>query len=383
VARPLVRRRLGYVAAFAAGVATPLLLGAADPYAGLDLFARVLSDVDQSYERPVDLLTLVQAALRGLPAVLDEHSQYFTPEEWAAIRKNDAGLTLGVGAALAPAACGLQVQSVEPWGPAEGQGILAGDCIVAVDGAPLPTPAAPTLLDGLAGTAVRLRVRHEAAEREVALLRGPPHEPAVRVEALAHGVVYARVANFGDPVAAPFARAFQPLQAKALVLDLRQNPGGRVEEAAALVDQFVSAGTIVTTRTRVGGESVAVATAARTDSAVPIAVLVDGETASAAEIVAGALQDLHRATLVGVPTYGKGSVQRVFQYDDGSALKLTVGRYALPSGRTIPDHQGLTPDIVVPSASAAPPDFRTPAAARLGTDGPLAAAVAQVTPGKK
>lgn len=375
MARPVNRRPLGYLAAFAAGVGSTLLVAAADPYAGLDLFARVVSDVDQSYERPVDLLTLVQAALRGLPAVLDEHSQYYSPEEWSAIRQKDAGLSLGIGATVVPAECGLRVEALQAWGPAEGQGVVVGDCIVAVDGAPLPSPADPAGLQGLVGTAVRLRVRHEAAEREIAILRAQPHEPAVRVEAVGGGVVYARISQFADPVAGPLSRALGPLKPRALVLDVRQNPGGRVEEAATLLDLFVSSGPLVTTRTRDGGELPLTATPARTDSTLPIVVLLDGETASAAEIVAGALQDLHRATLVGVRSYGKGSVQRVFQYDDGSALKLTVGRYALPSGRTIPDHQGLTPDVVVPLAEGTTPELRGSAVTRLKTDPQLRAAV--------
>jgi len=369
--------------AFVAGVGTTLLLGAADPYAGLDLFARVVSDVDQSYERPVDLLTVVRAALRGIPAVLDEHSQYFSPEEWAAIRKQDAGLALGIGAAVRPDDCGLRVESVEPWGPAEGQGIVPGDCVTAVDGAALTPPVPADRLDGLRGTAVRVKVRHDAVEREVAILRAFAHEPAVRVESLPKGVAYARISAFADAVAVPLARALAPLAPKALILDLRGNPGGRIEEAGALLDLFVSSGTLFSTRTRVLGDTTLAATAARTDSSIPIAVLVDGETASAAEIVAGALQDLGRAQLIGATTYGKGSVQRVFQYDDGSALKLTVGRYYLPSGRPIPDHEGLTPDVMVPLPTGVSLDIRSPLADRLRADPQLAAAVALVEPKKK
>ena len=150
-------------------------------------------------------------------------------------------------------------------------------------------------------------------------------------------------------MAAPLASKIAVVEPtpRGMVLDLRGNPGGRVEEAAALVDLFVGQGTIVTTKRRVGGDSSVLATAAPGDWTFPVAVLVDGSTASAAEIVAGALRDLGRAKLYGSRTYGKGSVQRVFAYDDGAALKLTVGRYYLPSGAPIADHAGLEPDVRV------------------------------------
>ncbi len=375
-------RLSSYLLAFSGGVAATLLIGAADPYAGLDLFARVLTDVDTQYERPVALESVIHAALSGIPTVLDEHSAYYRPGEWARIRGKESGVALGIGATLVADACGLRVVALEPWGAAENGGLAVGDCIVGKDGAAIPQPPDPAALDAPEHTAVRLRVRRGEEEREVALLRTRAREPAVRVQDLSKGLVYARIGHFGDPVAAPLARAVAERSGvRAMILDLRANPGGRVEEAGALVDRFVGSGAIVTTRTRSGGETRIAATRVSTDWSFPVVVLIDGETASAAEIVAGALHDLGRARLLGTRTYGKGSVQRVFQYEDGSALKLTVGRYFLPSGGPIPDHEGLKPDIEVvlpPGADGQPATQSFRGAANPATDPQLAAAIAAI-----
>lgn len=368
-----------YLAAFSAGVTATVLLGAADPYAGLDLFARVLTDIDTKYERPIALEDVVHAALGGITTVLDEHSEFYSPDAWAAIGGREDTTPLGIGATLVSDTCGLRIERLQPWGPAEKHGLSTGDCITAIDGLPLPSPALTTALEAPTHTVARLRVRRGDTEREVVIMRARPKEPALNVEDLPRGTVYVRVAHFGDRVAAPLTAAIAARGAvRGMVLDLRANPGGQVEEAAALCDLFVSGGTLVTTRTRVTGETVLVATPSRADWTFPLAILVDEETASAAEIVAGALHDLGRATLVGTRTYGKGSVQRLFQYEDGSALKLTVGRYFLPLGQPIRDRQGIDPDVRVArplgaDGRSAPPDFHTPAAKR--SDPELAAAL--------
>jgi carboxyl-terminal processing protease len=363
-------RLVGYGSAFLAGVGCTLLVGATDPYAGLDLFARVLSDVDAHYERELPLLDLVHAALEGLPARLDEHSQYFPPDEWARVRQAEAGLTVGIGVEGQDEACGFRVLTVEPWGPAERAGLLAGDCLEGLDGSAIPGPLS---------TALRFtRVRGEARS-ETVLLRGFAAPPVAQVGAVGKGVWLARVRHLNEDAGAAVATALPTRPPpKGLVLDLRDNPGGRVEQAAKLVDRFVKAGVIVTTQVRGEPDQVLRATAAPGDWTFPVVVLVNGETASAAEIVAGALQDLHRATLVGTPTWGKGSVLRFFQYEDGSALKLTVGRYRLPSGRSVIDHVGLQPDMVEAGNPGFVLDDRAGIAERLQTDTQLAAALGAV-----
>ncbi len=364
------RPPVGYGVAFLAGVGAAVLLGASDPYAGLDVFARVLSDVDAHYEVELPLLQLVHAALDGVPAVLDEHSDYFPPEEWSRIRREDAGLSVGIGVAGAPEACGLRVQAVEAWSPAERAGIAPGDCLQGIDAASLPGPLSTT---------VTFTLVHGDARREMVLLRGFSAPPAVTVSPLGKDLWYARVRQLNEAVAAPLAAALPARPApKGLVIDLRNNPGGRVEEAASLVDRFVRSGTIVTTQVRGEADQKVDATAHASDWAFPVVVLVNGETASAAEIVAGALQDFKRAELVGTPTWGKGSVLRFFQYEDGSALKLTVGRYRLPSGRSLSARVGLQPDVLVELPPGARVDDRAPLVERLAADAQLAAAVARL-----
>lgn len=367
MAGPVTRARFGQVGAFLAGVGLTLLVGASDPYAGLDLFARVLSDVDAHYQTELPLLDVVHAALEGVPSVLDEHSDYFPPEEWARIRQAEAGLAVGIGVTVEAEPCGLRVASVVPWSPAERAGVGEGDCLAGVDAAGLIGPASTT---------VRFTLVRGERRVEKVVLRGLATPPAVEVESLGGGVWYARVRHFGDDVDVPLAAGIPSRPAaKGLLLDLRDNPGGRVEEAGELVDRFVRTGVILSTQVRGEPDAVVEATAAPSDWSFPLVVLVNGETASAAEIVAGALQDMKRARLLGTHTWGKGSVLRYFQYEDGSALKLTVGSYRLPSGRGVPAHLGLQPDVVVEAgeASFGP---RAPMASRLRDDPQLAAGLA-------
>jgi len=285
----------------------------------------------------------------------------------ARIRQQESGLEVGIGVSGHVEPCGLWVTVVEAWSPAERAGLQRDDCLEGIDAASLLGPLS---------TAVRLTRVREGARTEVAVLRAYPAPPAVQVEAMGEGIWYAHVAQFRDAVAAPLAAALPTRPApKGLILDLRDNPGGRVEEAANLVDRFVGEGTIVTTRLRGEADTAVHATSARTDWSFPVVVIVNGETASAAEIVAGALQDFKRARLIGSPSWGKGAVLRFFQYEDGSAMKLTVGRYLLPSGRAVADHQGLTPDFLVgDNREGRPLDSRAPIKERLQVDAQLLAA---------
>jgi carboxyl-terminal processing protease len=195
---------------------------------------------------------------------------------------------------------------------------------------------------------VRLRVERPSRDQDLVLLRGPLRPPAASVRRFDKDSVIVQISHFTEPVVpvmnAGLAQLGELSPHVGIVLDLRGNPGGLVTEAAALVDRFVGEGVVVTTRIRDTGETALQASLQKDDLKNPLVVLMDRDTASAAEIVAGALHDLGRARLVGEHTYGKGSVQRIFAYEDGSALKLTVGRYYLPNGETIDDERGLVPD---------------------------------------
>lgn len=364
MARTLSSARSGQLAAFGLGFCSAALLGATDAYPAFERFARVVADVETHSEREVSAGVLVEAALHGLAGALDEHSAYYDAATWRALRDREAGLLVGVGVTTEPRECGLWVTRVEPYGPAERAGLGVGECIHRVDG----LPATAAALEGPEGTALRLELQGGSPSREVAVLRGRARPPAVETRGIGNDLVYVRVRHLAEAVARPLsvAVAARKRAPAGMVLDLRGNPGGRVEEAAALVDLFVQGGVIVSTRRRAGGDDVLQARASAEDWSFPVVVLVDGETASAAEIVAGALRELGRAQLVGARTYGKGSVQRIFAYEDGAALKLTVGRYYLPSGTPILDHQGLEVDVLVEP--------------RAGADAPLEAGMALLRP---
>ena len=352
-------------------VAAALLVGevhgaaraAESPYAALDLFAQVLTQIRDHYVDPIPQRDLVYRALDGVGNALDPHSQFLTPDALARLREESEGQFVGIGAQMRAEVCGLLVTGVLDGGPADRAGIAPGDCLVSADGTSLGNLGfddALALVRGQDGEAVTLGVSRGAATRMVPVLRTRLLEASVDGEALGGGTLYLRVRQFRPGTAADLAAKVAELAGggpvKGAVLDLRENPGGRVDEAVAMVDLFLSNGPIVSTHGRgIQADEHYDATSSRGDWEWPVVVLVDGQTASAAEIVAGALQDRGRARLIGEPTYGKGSVQSVFEYPDGSALKLTVARYHLPSGRVIQDRHGLQPDVAVAAASVPGP----------------------------
>ncbi|MDP2306391.1 MAG: S41 family peptidase [Pseudomonadota bacterium] len=358
------RRILPLTVALLLGVAAGRVSGAVQaaeqPYAALDVFARVLTQITDAYVEPISQRDLVYHALDGMDNALDAHSRFLDPEALRRLREESDGQFVGIGAQMRQEACGLGVTAVLANGPAERAGIAAGDCIVRVDGAPLadlPLDAALATVRGQEGAAVTLDVSRNGVTHPIAVLRSRLVEASVTSASFAPGWAYLRIRQFRQGTAADLAAQVSALGAstpiRGAVLDLRDNPGGRLDEAIATVDLFLRDGRIVSTRGRSAEpDEIHDATESRGDWDWPVVVLIDGQSASAAEIVAGALQDRARARLVGEPSYGKGSVQSVFEYEDGSALKLTIARYHLPSGRPIEDHRGLVPDVRAPAPSA-------------------------------
>jgi carboxyl-terminal processing protease len=359
----MIRRLVPLVLAASIGVAAGQVSGAVlaaepraeGPYAALDLFARVLTQIGESYVEPVSQRDLVYHALAGMDDALDAHSLFLPPDAFRRMREESDGQFVGIGATMHDDPRGLRITGVLRDGPAAHAGLLAGDTILSVDETPLAgmeLEAALSLVRGREGEAVTLGIERDGAPRSVPVLRTRLLEASVEGDLLAPGWAYLRVRQFRDGVAADLASHVAALSAttpiRGAVLDLRSNPGGRLDQAVATVDLFLHDGRIVSTRGRSAHlDETYDATPARTDWDWPLVVLVDGQSASAAEIVAGALQDRKRARLFGERSYGKGSVQSVFEYEDGSALKLTIARYYLPSGRPIEDRHGLVPDVVV------------------------------------
>ncbi|HQR30621.1 MAG TPA: S41 family peptidase [Anaeromyxobacteraceae bacterium] len=338
------------------------------PYRSLDVLAEVLAHIQNGYVDEMKEKELVQAAVEGMVARLDPHSMILRPDAFRAMRDETTGEFDGVGIEVTQAGEGIVVVAPLAGSPAERAGILSGDRIVSIDGAPARDMAlaeAVRRMKGAAGTPVVVGIEREGLreQRTFTLVRDHVRTTSVdwRVEDAAAGIVYVRIRSFQDRTDREVRQALDgarrqlggPIQG--LVLDLRNNPGGLLDQAVRVADRFLDRGIIVTTESRGRKPEVEEAHEEDTEPGYPIAVLVNRGSASASEIVAGALQDHGRATLVGSRTYGKGSVQTLLELEDGSALKLTVARYFTPKHRSIQD-RGITPEVAVADRPATGPE---------------------------
>ncbi len=315
------------------------------PYAGLDLFLEVLQTVQSNYVDAVDSHRLVTGAMRGVAQGLDPWSRYLDPEEFRAARATIQGSFDGIGASVDQRSGWPVLIAPVEGSPAWDAGLEPGDVITEVDGRStfgLSPDDMSGRLRGAPGTLVMLTVARGDAERTLELRRRRVTVRNVPYAFLAEpSIAYVRLAQFSARAGAEVAAACDSLRrlgARALVLDVRGNPGGTLEEAVAVASQFLptGAGVVSTDGRAPASRQRFTATRARPELVWPVAVLVDGGTASAAEIVAGALQDHDRAVLVGDTTYGKGVSQQIYPLRTGlGALQLTVSRYLTPSGRSI------------------------------------------------
>ncbi len=320
-------------------------------------FAAVFSLVKQAYVEPVDDKTLMQAAIRGLLGNLDPHSEYLDQKGMDAIAEDTSGSYNGLGLEVITVDGVLRVIAPIDGTPAERGGIKAGDTIVRIDGRAVTqenAAQAVELLRGKAGTSVTLGVLHEGASVpvDIKLTREPIRVASARASWAEPGYAYVRVAQFQEDTGNEIKKKLAKLRGeknapllRGLVLDLRSNPGGLLTSAVEVSDEFLDTGLIVSTKGRLKESDLSFhATKGDLADGVPMVVLVDNGTASAAEIVAGALKDNHRALIMGRRTFGKGSVQTVLPLDDTHAIKLTTARYYTPSGISI-QAQGIHPHI--------------------------------------
>ncbi len=330
----------------------------ASPFATLSIFARALSQIEASHVEPPAPERLVYGAIRGMVATLDPHSAFLDPEEYRVLEDDTSGSFAGIGVEIDVRDGWLVVRGVLPGGPAERAGIRPGDRFLALDGRyarDLRIDEAVRIMRGEPGTPVEVRIRREGEESALVLTitRELIQVDAVETRVLPDRTVYLRIRAFQETTTDEVRRALDAAVSSTasaggvagVLLDLRGNPGGLLDEAVHVVDEFVESGVIVSTRGRDGvvlGERRAQRAGTRPNW--PLVVLVDGYSASASEIVAGALQDHRRALIVGTTTWGKGSVQNLIELPDGSALKLTVARYYTPSGRSI-QARGVEPDV--------------------------------------
>jgi carboxyl-terminal processing protease len=346
------------------------------PYRSLDVLAEVLAYVQNSYVDETREKDLVQAAVEGMLQRLDPHSMILRPDVYRAMRDETTGEFDGVGLEVSQEADGIFVVAPLADSPAERSGILAGDRIVAVDGTPtkeMPIGEATRRMKGAAGSQVVLSIERAGLRepRTFTLVRDHVRTTSVdwRVLDRGAGTVYVRIRSFQDRTDRELRQALdgarkemgEPIQG--LVLDLRNNPGGLLEQAVKVADRFLSRGVIVTTESRGKQPEVEQAHEKDTEPGYPVVLLVNRGSASACEIVAGALQDHGRAVVAGVRTYGKGSVQTVVELEDGSALKLTVARYFTPNHRSIQE-RGITPDVLVEASEPPPVGPEAPQAGR-------------------
>ncbi len=319
-------------------------------------YVMVYNAVKQAYVDPVDDHALMQSAVRGLLLDLDPHSAYLRKEDADDFNEQTRGAYDGVGLELQQLPeGGLRIVAPLDDGPAERAGLRSGDRILAIDGK-LLTPADADVsapLRGPAGTRVVLRIAREGTPQpfEVPLVRETIRTTSVRSRMLEPGFGYVRVGSFQAATANDFAKALDVLQKDAplrgLLLDLRSNPGGLLVGAVQIADELLDKGGIVSTRGRaLIGDSRFDATPGDRLKGAPVVVLVDAGSASAAEVLAGALLDNRRARVVGSRTFGKGSVQTLLPLDNGDSVKLTTARYYTPGGHSI-QARGIVPDVVL------------------------------------
>jgi carboxyl-terminal processing protease len=337
------------------------------PVDEIETFAAVWRTIEDAYVDPVDQRRLMGGAVRGLLQALDPHSAYIERSELAEFDARTYGEYAGLGVEVFHMAGELTVIAPLEGSPAARAGLLPGDVIVSIDGGSVPVHdpvAAVEMLRGEAGSVAVLEVLREAAPELLVfrVAREPVRIRSARADWLEPGHARLRIAEFHTGTAAEVRERLRALARDAggapvgLVLDLRGNPGGVVDAAVATADAFLDAGVIVHTRGRIEGmTSVASASPGDLLDGAPIVVLVDRGSASAAEIVAGALRDHRRALVVGQRTFGKGSIQSVFDLDNGDAIQITTGRYYSPSGASI-QASGITPDIELADLALAAPD---------------------------
>jgi len=335
------------------------------PWQQVRQLADVMQLIREQYVVPVDDATLLHGAIKGMLGNLDPHSDFLEKSEYSDMEDLTSGQYNGIGIDVGVDQGGnIIVVAPIDGSPAAKAGVQAGDTILSVDGTStdgLTLDQASELLRGKLGSKVTLELQGQDQDKpySVRLTRQEIKVASARGELLQKGYGYLRISDFGDDTAPAVAASMKemikknsgPLQG--LVMDLRDNPGGLLDAAVAVSDDFLDSGVIVTAKGRAADATLTRnATPGDMLAGAPLVVLVNGGTASAAEIVAGALKDNHRALIVGTQSFGKGSVQTVIPLPEGDAIKLTTAFYYTPSGHSI-QAQGITPDVDVEALQVA------------------------------
>jgi carboxyl-terminal processing protease len=351
-------------AAFAGGAVVSHLASATtqaqSPYAPFEQLARVLVLIETQYVEPAQRNKIIEGAIKGMVAELDPHSAFMTADEFSQFQEETGGKFGGIGVEVDYRNDYITVIAPIEGSPAERAGVRPGDQIIAIDGRPTRGERMDklvALMRGPAGTRVKVTIRRPNVAEPITfdLVREEIHVTSVVAKRLDGDVGYIRLKQFQQGTHEELLRAAGKLRTASkaplagVILDMRNNPGGLVDEAEGVADEFLSSGVIYSTRHRSRVVDEAKAHDGGAFATLPVVVLVNEYSASSAELVAGALQDHRRGTLVGAATFGKGSVQTIFELPGGAGMRLTTMRYYTPSGRSI-QAQGIRPDIAIEAA---------------------------------
>lgn len=337
------------------------------PLQDLRTFTEIFERIRSSYVEEVDDETLFNNAIKGMLNSLDPHSAYLQEEDFSDLQENTSGKFGGLGIEVGMENGLVRVITPIDDTPAERAGIRAGDLIVSLDGEAvmgLSLGDAVERMRGEPGTPITIEVRRKGEQELLSFTieRAEIKVASVRTEMLDSNIGYVRLTQFqentGNELKSALQKWKETTELNGLILDMRNNPGGVLQAAVGVVDTFISEGLIVYTEGRSPLSDVRYHASSDTLMPdIPIVVLVNGGSASASEIVAGALQDHGRAVIVGTRSFGKGSVQTVLPVSDTAAVKLTTARYFTPDGRSI-QAQGIAPDIVVEQSEVTPNEQR-------------------------
>src|SRR5712692_8633827 len=339
------------------GAAIP---NSADTYKQLNLFGEVFERVRAEYVDEVSDDTLVESAINGMLTSLDPHSNYLNTKNFNDMKVQTRGEFGGLGIEVSMENGLVKVVSPIDDTPAARAGLKPGDLITHLDGEPVQGMTLPEAVEKMRGPVnsdIKLTIRREGRDPfDVKLIRATIKIQSVRSHLEGDNIGYIRVTTFNEQTDVGLNNAMKSLKQQAgnkllgVILDLRNNPGGLLDQAVAVSDSFLDKGEIVSTRGRRSDDAQRYnARPGDIAAGLPVAVLINGGSASASEIVAGALQDHHRAVLIGTRSFGKGSVQTIIPLAGHGAMRLTTARYYTPSGRSI-QAKGIDPDIVVDAA---------------------------------
>lgn len=331
----------------------------------LNVFTKILNYVENDYVEKVDNQKLLRGAIRGMLSTLDPHTVYLAPEIYKELKADTSGIFGGVGLEVTVRGGWVTIVSAVDGTPAFRAGVQPGDRILKIDGRStkeMDLADAVKAMRGKTGSKVILTISRQGHKQpfDIVVIREVVKVPSIRAELLEEKYPYIKISSFQERTNGDLKKALKKYQKEistnGLILDLRNNPGGLLEQAVQVCSEFLDSGVVVITESRkkeVEKRSV-VPEPERIPGNFPLIVLVNGGSASASEIVAGALQDHKRAVVMGTQTFGKGSVQSVVELGDGSALKITIARYYTPDKHSI-QASGVIPDIIVaPSPTATP-----------------------------